>query len=215
MKSVEQIAKAINRKIRKRAQLHKRLIVVIDGYAGSGKTSVANYIAKLNPNCLTVHLDDFIKHWKVRKQMMETAKDRSKVFEYRWYCYDAIERLVKGFLGGKRKYIRLKLYDFGKNQFTVPQSFDLSKNILVIEGIFLLHPRHRRNALWGMRVFLKADLKKAEKRRIRQEKKRWGKAYLPVDHPDSYFNDFKTAYLRYLNKYLPYNKADFVVDIDK
>jgi len=214
MKTIEQVAKRVNKKIEEWAQQHHKLIVVIDGYAGSGKTSVADCIIRLNPDCLVVHLDDFVKHWKVRKRMMDVTQDRSKVFEYRWYRYDAVERLIKEFMSAKRKNIRLKVYDFDKNEFTAPRVFDLSKNILVIEGIFLLHPKHKRNILWGKRVFLKTDLKKAEARRIAQEKKRWGKDYLPEDHPGSYIRDFKIAYQRYLDRYKPEQRADFVIDID-
>jgi uridine kinase len=214
MKTIEQIAKKVNIELKRWARRHKRFIVVIDGYAGSGKTSIADRIAELNPDCLIVHLDDFIKHWKTRKQMMDTAHDRSKVFEYKWYRYDTLERLVKAFLGGRRKYIHLKLYDFDNNEFTTPQVFGLSKNILVIERIFLLHPRHKRNTLWTRGVFLKVDIEKAEERRVSREKRRWGEAYLPEDHPDSYIRDFRIAYKRYLDLYKPEQRADLVIDVD-
>lgn len=204
MKTIKQIAMIINRKIRRWAGQNRKFIVVIDGYTGSGKTSVANQIARLNHDCLVIHLDDFIKHWKARKQMMDTAQDRSRVFEYKWYRYDALERLVSAFLNGKRKHIYLKLYDFDKNEFTAPRAFDLSKNILVIEGVFLLHPRHKRNSLWRKRVFLRVDLERAE----------GGKAYLPEDHPGSYMRDFRIAYMRYLNRYKPEQRADLVIDVD-
>lgn len=214
MKTINQIAVTINKGIEKWCQRQKRLVVAIDGYAGSGKTSVANRIAELNPNCLVVHLDDFIKHWKTRKRMMGAARDRSKVFEYRWYRYDAVERLVRGFLAGKRKIIRLKVYDFDENDFSIPKPFDLSKNILVLEGVFLIHPKHRINTLWAKKVFLKTDLTKAEARHTYQEKEKWGDSYLPENHPDSYFRYFKGAYRRYLDHYSPEQRADLVVNID-
>lgn len=214
MKTIEQIAKKVNKKIKEWVRQHKKLIVVIDGYAGSGKTSVTDQIGQLNHDVLVVHLDDFIKHWRVRKHMMDTASDRSKVFEYQWYRYDAVERLVKAFTDTKKEHIRLKVYDFDKNEFTTPWTFDLSKNVLLIDGIFLLHPRHKRNVLWGKRVFLKVNLKKAEERRITQEKERWGEACLPENHPHSYLRDFRTAYTRYLDLYKPELKADLVIDVD-
>jgi len=213
MKTIEQIAEKVNKKIKDWARHQKKFVVVIDGYAGSGKTSVADRIGKLNPGCLVVHLDDFIKHWKVRKHMMDTARDRSRVFEYRWYHYDALERLARAFMEGK-DYIYLKVYDFDKNDFTAPRVFDLSKNVLVIDGVFLLHPEHKINVLWGKRIFLKVNLERAEVRRIAQDKKKWGKDYLPEDHPDSYIRDFRAAYKRYLDKYKPGQKADLVIDVD-
>lgn len=214
MKTIEQIARKINGKIKEWAKQHDKLVVIIDGYAGSGKTAVADRLAELNPDCLVVHLDDFIKHWRLRKRMMDTAKDPSKVFEYRWYRYDAVERLVRRFMSAMTGHIRLKVYDFDKNEFSAPQTFDLSKSILVIDGIFLLHPQHKRNVLWHKHVFLKADFEKADARRIAQEKKRWGKAYLPEDHPDSYFRYFRIAYQRYVDQYRPEQRADLVIDVD-
>ena len=214
MKTIEQIAKKINNEIKEWSQQYNKFVVAIDGYAGSGKTSVANRIAELNPDCLVIHLDDFIKHWRVRKRMMDTARDPSRVFEYKWYRYDALERLVRRFLGRKEGFIFLKVYDFDKNEFSTPRAFDFSKKILVIEGIFLLHPRHKRNALWQKRIFLKSDPKRADGRRIAQEKKKWGKTYLPENHPDSYFRYFRAAYERYLNLYKPEQNADRVINID-
>ena len=64
----ERIAKKINEKIRARAKGHAKLIVAVDGYAGSGKTTVADFIAKQNSDVLTVHLDDFIHHRKDRER---------------------------------------------------------------------------------------------------------------------------------------------------
>lgn len=212
MKTVRQIAREINKRIREWAWQNRKLIVAIDGYTGSGKTSVANEIAKLNPDCLVVHLDRFVKHWRDRKRIMDTARDRSRVFEYNWYRYDAFERLVRAFKN-ERDYIRLKVYDYDKNDFAAPQVFDLSKKVLVVEGILLLYPKHKRNALWGKRVFLRVDYEKAEARRARRvarNKKKRGKDY----HPDTYLQDFKVAYNRYMNLYSPEQKADLVIDVD-
>ena len=59
----ERIAQKINEKIKVWLKDHTRLIVAIDGYAGSGKTTVANFIAKQNPYALNhikyvITLDD-------------------------------------------------------------------------------------------------------------------------------------------------------------
>ena len=56
------------RKTRDMEKDHAKLVVAIDGYAGSGKTTVSNFIAKHDTNVLSIHLDDFIKHRKVRKK---------------------------------------------------------------------------------------------------------------------------------------------------
>jgi radical SAM protein with 4Fe4S-binding SPASM domain len=58
----ELIAKKINAKIAGWAKDQPKLVVAIDGYAGSGKTTVANFITRQNTKVLVVHLDDFINH---------------------------------------------------------------------------------------------------------------------------------------------------------
>ena len=72
----ERIANKINEIIQVWVKGRTKLIVAIDGYAGSGKTTVADFIAKQNSDLLVVHLDDFIHHWKDRKKMIEKAKDK-------------------------------------------------------------------------------------------------------------------------------------------
>src|SRR3989338_3396120 len=108
----ERIAKKINKKIQAWIKNRAKLIVAIDGYAGSGKTTVADFIAKQNPDVLTVHLDDFIYHWKHRKRMIEKAKDKSQVFEYDWYRYIDLEKLVQEFKTKDKGSITFKTYDY-------------------------------------------------------------------------------------------------------
>ena len=204
----ERIAKKICQEIKVWKKDHAKLIVAVDGYAGSGKTTVGNFIAKHDKDVLSVHLDDFINHWKVRKQMIEKAKDKSKVFEYHWYRYDDLERLIRAFLSGKKS-IKLKTYNYDKNDFNPKQTFDLSKKVLVIDGIFLFHPKHAITKYIHKNIYLDADFAKADKKRITREKKKWGKNYLPDDHPDNWVRYFKRAYKRYINKHNPKDKAHF------
>ena len=145
--------------------------MAVDGYAGSGKTTVGNFIAKYDKDVLSVHLDDFINHWKVRKQMIEKARDKSKVFEYHWYRYDDLERLIKAFLSGKRS-IKLKTYNYDKNDFGPKQEFDLSKKVLVIDGIFLFHPKHAITKYIHKNIYLDADFAKADKKAYSQRKEK-------------------------------------------
>ncbi len=207
----ERIAKKINKKIKVWNNNHGKLVVAIDGYAGSGKTTVANFIAKQNSNVLVIHLDDFIRHWKHRKQMIDAAKDKSKVFEYDWYRYEDIQRLVNQFKNKQKDSIKLKVYDFEKNDFGPKKLFNLSKKILVIEGILLFHPKHGTSKLWDKRVYLDVDFDKADKKRISREKKKWGKDYIPEDHQDNWTKHFKKSYGRYIKKYMPKKKADLIL----
>lgn len=184
------------------------MVVAIDGYAGSGKTTVADFIAKWNPDVTVLHLDDFIKHWKDRKNLIDTAEDKSKVFEYEWYRYGDLEKIVGQFKSKKQGSVRYKTYDYDANNFGPEKSFDLSKKILVIDGIFLFHPEHKVNKLLDKKVYLDVDFVKADKARIVREKKKWGKAYVPENHPDNWTSYFKIAYRRYVKNYKPQKGAD-------
>lgn len=89
--NAERIARKINELIVERSKSHPKLVVAIDGYAGSGKTTVADFISKQNTNVLVIHLDDFIRHWKDRKEMIEKSEDKPSVFEYNLYRYEDLE----------------------------------------------------------------------------------------------------------------------------
>lgn len=202
----ESIAKKICQEIRVWKKNHAKLIVAIDGYAGSGKTTVGNFIAKHDKDVISIHLDDFINHWRKRKQMIEEARDKSKVFEYNWYRYDDLERLIKAFLEGKKS-IKLKIYNYDKNDFGPKKVFDLSKKVLVIDGIFLFHPDHAITKYVHKNIYLDIDFVKADKKRIAREKKKFGTNYLPDDHVDNWVRYFKLAYQRYIDQYNPKKKA--------
>ncbi len=208
----EYIAKKIDKEIKVWKKDRVKLIVAIDGYAGSGKTTIANFIGRYNKDTLVIHLDDFIKHWKTRKQMIERTKNKSKIFEYYWYRYDDLECLIKAFLGGKKS-IKLKTYDYKKNDFGPRQSFNLSKKILVLEGVFLFHPKHTLTKLIDKNIYLDVKFDKADKKRVLREKREWGRNYLPENHSDNWIKYFKEAYKKYENEYKIKNKADMIFKI--
>ncbi len=209
----ERVAKKINEKIKVWLKDRTKLVLAIDGYAGSGKTTVVDFIAKQNPEVLAVHLDDFIHHWKVRKKMIEKDKDKSRIFEYNWYRYKELEKLIKTFKFKNKGLVKIKLYDYKKNDFGPKKSFDLSKKILVVDGIFLFHPKHEVNKLWDRTIYLDVDFVKADRKRIKREKKKWGREYIPENHPDNWTKYFKEAYRRYTKKYKPQKSRDLVFEI--
>lgn len=209
----EIIAQRIRTEIQKRSRGRDSFVIGIDGYAGSGKTTVANLIGAHSKNVLIVHLDDFIEHWEKRKEMIDIAEDKAGVFEYQWYRYVDVCRLIRSFIAKKKESVALKVYDYNKNEFGPKKDFDLSKKILVINGIFLFHPEHHLNELFDMKIYLDVDFAKADKRRIAREKKLWGKDYIPENHPDNWTRYFKQAYRRYVKQYRPKENADLVFKV--
>lgn len=206
----EIIAKKINKQIKTWQKNHNKLIVVIDGYSGSGKTTISNEIGKQNKDILIIHLDEFIKHWKDRKKMINNTKMKSKVFEYDWYRYDELEKLIKAFKNGKES-IKIKTYNYDKNKFNSGEVFNLNKKVLLIDGIFLLHPKHEINKLWDKRIYLDVNFKEADKRRQMREKALFKDKYMPESSKNNWIKYFKIAYRRYIKKYNPEKIADMIV----
>ena len=209
----ERIAKKINEKIQVWTKDHAKLIVAIDGYAGSGKTTVVDFIAKENSDVLVVHLDDFIHHWKDRKRMIDHTQNKLQVFEYNWYRYDDLEKLVNVFKNKNKSPIKFKTYDYDKNDFSLSKSFDLSKKIMIIDGVFLFHSKHKISKEWDKTIYLDIDFSKADKRRIAREKKKWGKSYLSENHPDNWIRYYKEAYRKYAEEHKPQKNCDMIFKV--
>jgi uridine kinase len=104
-----------------------------------------------------------------------------------------------------------KVYNSDTGKADIKKTFDLSKKIMVIEGIFLFHPKLIGD-IFDLKIFIDGDVEAADQRRIKREKARWGKDYFPHDHPDSYFRLVKIAFERYYKLYNPKKLADIVVD---
>ena len=202
------LAQKINKVINVWAKDVPKLVVGIDGYTGVGKTTLLNNLAKLNPNILPVNRDGFqIPRSKFQK-LYKNVEDRSHVFELEMNDSKKLKKLVQTFRNSNKLY-KMKAYDGVSGKINVPKTFDLSKRIMVIEGVFMFHPK-LLNKIWDKRIYLKGDIKQIDKRRIARERKRWGKKYFPETHPDSYFRQVIIALKRYQKLYKPNKIADKV-----
>ncbi|MBI3442394.1 MAG: hypothetical protein HY007_01350 [Candidatus Sungbacteria bacterium] len=94
----------------------------------------------------------------------------------------------------------------------ISRTFDLSKRIMVIEGVFMFHPQ-LLNDLWDKQIYLTGDIDKIDARRIKREQEKWGSDYFPETHPDSYFRQVTIALQRYIQQYKPEKVADLVLRV--
>ncbi len=213
MTQVEKSAEKINKKLQQWSLEQSRLIVAIDGCAGSGKTTIADFIAKQNKEVTVIHLDDFIKHWQDRKEMIEIAPDKTAVFRKNWYRYYDLINILQLFKNKQLEVAKFYPYDYDKNDFGAIKILELNKKILIVEGVFLFQPEVEINSYWDKTIYLDIDLSKATDRVIDREKKKWGKDYLPLNHPDNWFKYYEEAYLQYLKDCRPQEKCDFVLKL--
>lgn len=204
------IAADISRNINLWLKEKDRLVVGIEGYSASGKTTIADCLAETNSGVVVIHLDDLLRSSEDRMALMNSGKDRSKVFELEWYRYDLLQNIVAKF--STRTLFSTEIYDYDLKKM-VNKFYDLSKPVMVIEGIFLFHSEHAISKVFDKKIYLAVDFERADSRRTRREKKRWGNEYVDEAHPDSFVRPFKEAYRRYFNNYKLQELADLVIEV--
>jgi len=201
----------VSKKLSEWLREKEKLVIGIDGYSASGKTMLLRSLAESNPDVLPVYMDDFIRLSSERVRLMTEVEDRSRVFETQWYRYDKLEELIRKFKEEGQGMYEVDVYDYDKNAFGPPHQFDLSKKILILEGIFLFHPELSISKMWDKKIYLDTHLEQADARREQRERERWGDKYVPETHPDSFLVPYKVAYRRYLDLYKPQDQADLVL----
>ncbi|OGN29187.1 MAG: hypothetical protein A3A33_02920 [Candidatus Yanofskybacteria bacterium RIFCSPLOWO2_01_FULL_49_25] len=211
--TAEELSKRANEIIVTWAQGKDKLVVAIDGYTGIGKTTLLHNLARLNSDIVPVNRDDFLFSRKVTQEKLVKADNQSKVFELEVCDDKKLEDFITAFRNGAGLY-GVNTYNAVSGEIDIAKSYDCSKKIMVVEGVFMFHPKSLLNKLWDKRIYLQGDIDKIDERRIKREKEKWGKDYFPEDHPDSYFRHVTIALKRYAELYKPEEVADAVLRTD-
>ncbi len=190
-----------------------KLVIAIDGYTGIGKTTLLNNLISINSEIIPVNRDDFLLSRKIVKEKLTNAKDKSEVFELEVCDIDKLTGLIRAFKNGEKSYTTT-VYDYVSGEVKKEKEFDLLKNIMVVEGVFMFHPKLSLNNLWDKKIYLEGNISQIDKRRIKREKEKWDDNYFPETHPDSYFKQVTIALQRYINLYKPQDSADLVIKVD-
>jgi uridine kinase len=189
-----------------------KLVVGLDGHTGTGKTTLLEQLADLNPDILPVHRDDFLFPRQKVQELLANTPDQSTVFELEVCDVAKLREFISTYKTTTSPY-HIEAYNPDSGECNIDQTYDFSKKIMVVEGVFMFHPK-LTNDLWDKRIYLDGDAEKIKARRIQREKDRWKDEYFPEDHPDSYFRHVIIALKRYEQRYNPKNQADIVLRIE-
>ncbi len=190
-----------------------KIIIGIDGYSGAGKTTLLKDVD--NYDILVVNRDDFAVPRKDFGIMYKNAKTDDEKVEIMVNETIDIEELVN-FLKKYKKGNTLEKWtlrgDISGLKDEVKE-FDFSKEVLIVEGIFLFRHDHLSDLI-DRKVFIDIDQDVADERRRKREKEKWGEEYFPDTHPDSYFKYLKIGFNNYLREQNPIEQADLVISTD-
>ncbi len=208
-----ELADKVNYSILEWAHGQDKLVVAIDGYTGVGKTSLVNALLALNPEILVVNRDDFLFSRDIVKEKLDKAEDKSTVFELEVCDDKKLADLVAVFRKSNEPY-SVEVFDGVSGKVQESKTYDFSKKIMVVEGVFMFHPQLLLSTLWDKRIYLEGHPEKIRERRIKREQERWGDNYFPETHPDSNFRQVMTGLDRYKESYHPEKLADLVFNVD-
>ena len=103
--------------------------------------------------------------------------------ELEWCDTEKMRDLVERFKNSDELYV-VKTFNSDTGDMDVEKIYDLSKQIMIIEGIFLFHPK-LIDDIFDLRIFLEGDNEATDERRREREKERWGDKYFP-DNPSRF-----------------------------
>lgn len=210
--NAQEAAIEANKAINQWSRENSKLIVAIDGYTGVGKTTILKNILALNSDVVEVNRDDFVLSRQATKDALATAEDASKFWELESTRTHELEKLMRAFKEGASSF-ETKVFNPKSGALDLDKKFDLTKKVLIIEGVFLFHPK-LLNHLWDKRIYLEGNIDAIDKRRVAREKEKWGADYFPETHPDSYLRHIIIALKRYFEIHRPADTADLVLKID-
>lgn len=168
------------------------LTIGIDGYSGIGKTTILSQLLSENPSYMGLSMDAYASTRLLPNDSVRIRESTSEEFPLRWHPEDGLTKLraeVIGFKGGKSPH-----------------------TLLIVEGIFLLHP----NVLRGMldkTIYIHSDERESDLRRRTRDLKRWGPQYVPDTERESYARLYKDAFRKYVETTHPADRADIAFGI--
>lgn len=180
---LEDFSKILLVMIRIENELRKKekVIVGIDGYCGSGKTTLANKLADFY-GIQTIHMDDFFLPPFLRS--VERLKEPGGNIHYERFCEEVVSK-VKSSETFKYRIFSCKNMDFnGETEI-------INSNLLIIEGSYSLHPLFEE--IYDIKIFCDIDSTEQKRRIISRNGmemyRNFEEKWIPMEK--KYFKEFR------------------------
>lgn len=167
---------------------HKPILIAIEGFGGSGKSTVANKLAELLGNALVVNIDDFI----IKENITENDWDKQAFDRQRLE-----EQVLKPASEGKAVTYQKLLWD--TNTLSEPIHVP-GVDYLIVEGISSYHPSIAH--YYDFKIWVDTPIEVAKAR---------GKKRDAGNENEQHWDLWAANDLGYQEKYHPEEVADFVV----
>jgi uridine kinase len=182
--TVEEVVRSIKRK----SSDHKPVLVAVDGFGGSGKTTIANKLRDLLGSAYVIPIDDFIVKERLGERSAEQPYfDRARLEQ---------QLLIPASNGRPVKYQRL---EWVENKLSEPIEVPKA-DYLIIEGITTCHPDLAK--YYDYKIWVEAPIEIAKQR---------GKQRDADNENEPHWDLWAANDLAYAEKYHPEQHVDFVI----
>lgn len=192
-------------------QKNSPILVAIDGVDASGKTTLANELAKYlkhsSRNLIRVSIDDFHNSEEVR---YAKGKNSPEGYYFDSFNYEAVIGVLLDPLSSDSLEYQTAVFDYRNNsKVDLPTQKATNDSILLMDGIFLLRPE--LIDYWDLKVLLDVNFKFTLQRAIERQadNDHIGSEQKIVEKYNQRYIPGQRLYLQSVN---PKNKADIVID---
>ncbi|XP_062455287.1 nicotinamide riboside kinase 1 [Rhea pennata] len=163
----------------------KVLVIGLGGVTNGGKTTLAEKLKKILPNCDIICQDDFFKP----ESEVETDQRGFKLYDVLDALYmDEMVKSIRSWMNSPAS--SHVLTEESQTTYINPRTEDVY--ILIVEG-FLLYNYEPLNELWDRRYFLTLPYEECKRRRSTR-------VYQPADTPGYFDGHVWPMYLKYKNE---------------
>jgi uridine kinase len=184
--TIQEVAKSIQQS---RSDLQKPILIAIDGFGGSGKSTIANKLAELLGSAYVIPIDDFI----VKERLLELSADEVLFDRKRLEQ----EVLIPARSGERIAYQRL---EWVSNTLNEPIQVPVI-DYLIIEGISSTHPDSAK--YFNYKIWIEAPIEVAKQR---------GQQRDAGNENEEHWDTWAANDQKYQEKHHPEQSADFVID---